>query len=152
MSVAVVQYVSFSKSDKSNLCQPLFTSFHWQDEAKKSKYPNDTDFSFPVNSEKMRALMQYNPKLYNTSKLSQAYYRFFEVALGYWLTHGNTSYNNDDFVTYSLLLGGQIDPTSKKKTPSFQGELFGILLPARELSWLLSNQCLSNYQWRIWIW
>lgn len=94
-----------------------------------SKYPNGTDFSFPVNSEKMRILMQYNPKLYNTSKLSQAYYRFFEVALGYWLTRGNTSYHNDDFVTYTLLLGGQVDPTSKLNTPSFQGERFEIVLP-----------------------
>lgn len=81
----------------------------------------------------MRTLMQYNPELYNTSKLSQAYYRFFEVALGYWLTRGNTSYNNDDFVTYGLLLGGQVDPTSKLKTPSFQGKHFEIVLPVRKL-------------------
>ena len=73
--------------------------------------------------------MQYNPKLYNTSKLSQAYYRFFELALGYWLTRGNTSYNNDDFVTYGRLLGGQVDPTSKLETPSFQG----IKLPFTQL-------------------
>ena len=77
--------------------------------------------------------MQYNPKLYNTSKLSQAYYRFFEMALGYWLTHGNTSYNNGDFVTYSLLLGGQVDPTSTLKTPSFQGELFWNFVPSKRI-------------------
>lgn len=68
--------------------------------------------------------MEYNPRLYNMSRLSQAYYRYFEVALGYWLTQGNTSYNNRDFVTYSLLLGGQVDPTSEVKRPSFQGKLF----------------------------
>ena len=65
--------------------------------------------------------MQYNPTLYNISRLSQAYYRYFEVALGYWLTHGNTSYSSDDFVTYSSLLGGQVDPTFELKKPNFQG-------------------------------
>lgn len=101
----------------------MISSFNRQDEAKKSKYPNDTDFSIPVNSEKIRNLMKYNPRLYNMSRISQAYYRYFEVALGYWLTQGNTSYNNRDFVTYSLLLGGQVDPTSEVKIPSFQGKL-----------------------------
>lgn len=67
--------------------------------------------------------MQYNPRLYNTSRLSQAYYRYFEVALGYWLTHGNTSYNSGDFVTYGLLLGGQVDSTFDLKRPNFQGEI-----------------------------
>ena len=82
----------------------------------------------------MKTLMQFNPELYNTSSLSQAYYRFFEVALGYWLTRGNTSYNNDDFVTYGLLLGGQVDTTSKLKTPSFQGKHFEICLHRPEFS------------------
>ena len=117
-----------------NLYRPFFTYFYSQDEAKRSKYPNGTDFSFPLNSQKMRNLMTYNPKLYNTSNLSQAYYRFFEVALGYWLTRGNTSYNNDDFVTYSMLLGGQVDPTSKSKTPSFQVKHFETVLPVRKSS------------------
>ena len=110
----------------------FFTYFYLQGEAKRSKYPNGTDFSFPLNTQKMKTLMKYNPELYNTSNLSQAYYRFFEVALGYWLTRGNTSYNNDDFVTYGLLLGGQVDPTSKSKTPSFQVKHFKTVLPVRK--------------------
>ena len=65
--------------------------------------------------------MQYNPTMYNSSILSQAYYRYYEVALGFWLTHGNTSYSSDDYLTYSSLLGGEIDATFKLQKPSFQG-------------------------------
>lgn len=65
--------------------------------------------------------MRFNPALYNMSQLSQAYYRYFEVALGYWLTHGNTSYSSPDFVTYSSLLGGQVDSTFHLREPNFQG-------------------------------
>lgn len=98
-----------------------------QNEAKKTKYPNDTDFSIPVNSHKIQTLMQFNPALYNMSQLSQGYYRYFEVALGYWLTHGNTSYSSHDFITYSSLLGGQVDPTIEEKKPDFQGLKFVLL-------------------------
>lgn len=86
----------------------------------------------------MRNMMKYNPRLYNMSRLSQTYYRYFEVALGYWLTQGNTSYNNRDFVTYSLLLGGQVDPTSVVKRPSFQGKLLKLLFSVQGLSYHMS--------------
>ena len=92
-----------------------------QDEAQKAKYPNNTDFSVPVNSRKMKDLMKYNPQLYNVTLATDVYYRYFEVALGYWLTHGNTSYSTDDYVTYKRLLGGEMDPTDASGKSNFQG-------------------------------
>ena len=93
-----------------------------QEEAKNPKYPNGTEFSIPLNSRKIQTLMKYNPQLYNISRVTDFYYRYFEVALGYWLTHGNTSFSSDDYVTYKGLLGGQVDHTDASRKPNFQGQ------------------------------
>lgn len=85
------------------------------------------------------------------SRLSQTYYRYFEVALGYWLTQGNTSYNNRDFVTYSLLLGGQVDPTSEVKRPSFQGKLSKCSSSVQESSYNISSLFYIEHERSIYV-
>ena len=69
----------------------------------------------------MKTLMRYNPGMYNVSSLTDSYYRFFEVALGYWLTEGNRSYSNYNYVTYGKLLGGAVDTTDPLQELNFQG-------------------------------
>lgn len=61
----------------------------------------------------MQNMMYYNPDLYNVSLLSDSYYRYFEIGLGYFITDGGskkyaTTY---DFKKYQSLLGGVMDPT-----------------------------------------
>ena len=96
--------------------------FFFQDEKNNAKYPNNSDFSFPLNAEKMKPLMDANQHLYNVS-LPDTYYRFFEVGVGYFFTQGGkkdyaTSY---DFEKYSDLFGGAVDPTLIKNGSKLQG-------------------------------
>ena len=55
--------------------------------------------------------MDANPELYNTSILPDTYYRFFEVALGYFIYDGKSPVyaNSYDFEVYSPLVGGSLD-------------------------------------------
>ena len=99
----------------------IWCSLLSQREAKKSKYPNGTDFSIPLNGEKVRTLMRYTPSMYNVSRITDSYYRFIEVALGYWLTQGNRSYSSYNYVTYGNLLGGSVDVTDPRQKLNFQG-------------------------------
>ena len=57
--------------------------------------------------------MEGNPNLYNTSLLSDSYYRYFEIGLGYFMTDGGSSNyaTTYDFKKYESLLGGVADPT-----------------------------------------
>jgi hypothetical protein len=58
--------------------------------------------------------MSRNSPLYNISKLTKDYYRFFEVGIGYFLRDGSQSdfVNNYDYKTYSKYFGGKNDITT----------------------------------------
>ena len=78
-----------------------------------------------INSNKMQTLMKNNPDLYDISLLSDSYYRYFEIGLGYFITDGGspnyaTTY---DFRKYESLLGGVAVPTlSRNATNYLQGK------------------------------
>lgn len=57
--------------------------------------------------------MEYNPTLYNLSLLSENYYRYFEIGVGFFITDGgNPRYAETyDFKKYGQLIGGAADPT-----------------------------------------
>ena len=73
--------------------------------------------------------MKGNPQLYNISALPDSYYRYFEVALGYFMTDGLTPgyWTNYDFQTYSQLVGGEKDPSAVTSGANLQGRLNNIL-------------------------
>lgn len=74
-------------------------------------------------------LMAANPQIYNVSILPDTYYRFFEVALGYFIFDGKSPgyANNYDFEVYSELVGGSLDEgISGKHKYIMQGKLFFI--------------------------
>jgi hypothetical protein len=77
-----------------------------------------------VNEKKMDVLMQNNPKLYQNSTLPKTYYRYFELALGYFITDGlkQNYWKNYDFQTYSQLVGGEKDPTTVSSSSNLQGK------------------------------
>lgn len=91
------------------------------------KYPNGSNFGFPINSAKMNTLMAYNPRLFNinVTSLPDTYYRFFEVGLGYFLVQGgSTDFGSSyDYDKYSDMLGGQLDPSSIESGASIKGEV-----------------------------
>lgn len=93
-----------------------------KEEGKKPSYPKETNLSIPTSGEKIRELMQNNPDLFDMSLVSNSYDRYLEVALGYWLTNGNTSFNSHDYYTYGQLLGGEQDPTDNADDPNYQGK------------------------------
>lgn len=78
-----------------------------------SVYPNGSDFSFVINANKMKKLMEYNTNLYNVSSLPETYYRYFEVGLGFFITNGGDRRYAEtyDFKKYGGLIGGAADPT-----------------------------------------
>ncbi|CAB4019605.1 dispatched homolog 1-like, partial [Paramuricea clavata] len=94
---------------------------------KSRKYPMNTDLRLPVNENKMKVLMGNNSKLYNNSGLPETYYRYFEVALGYFITDGLKSdyWKNYDFQTYSQLVGGEEDPSALSSGSKLQGNKYG---------------------------
>lgn len=55
--------------------------------------------------------MEANPQLFNVSLLPNTYYRFFEVAMGFFIFDGKSSgyANSYDFEVYSPLIGGSLD-------------------------------------------
>ena len=63
--------------------------------------------------------MRYNSELYNVSRLSDYYYRYFEVGNGFFITNaGSSSYASTyDFKKYGNLLGGAADPTLSSNAP-----------------------------------
>ena len=67
--------------------------------------------------------MAHNRQLYNISTLPRTYYRYFEVGLGYFITNGLQSdyWKNYDFQTYSVLVGGEKDPTTLPSGSNLQG-------------------------------
>lgn len=67
--------------------------------------------------------MENNPQLYTTSILPDTYSRYFEVGLGYFITNGLQSdyWKNNDFQTYSLLVGGEKDPSAVSSGSDLQG-------------------------------
>ncbi len=58
--------------------------------------------------------MKENPQFYNVSLLPDTYYRFFEVGVGHFITHGGSlNYASTyDFEKYSGMLAGAPDPSS----------------------------------------
>lgn len=66
--------------------------------------------------------MNANPSHYNMSMLSQDYYRFFEVGLGFFLRDGSQPRfaNNYDYKTYSEYLGGKNDITTSGTYDGFK--------------------------------
>lgn len=99
------------------MCSPFL-----QQEGKKSQYQNGTDLTLPINHDKALTLMKYNPSLYDRSKVTDEYYRYFEVAVGNWITRANASYSNSDYKTYQQMIGGRMDTTSDHSN-IFQGKL-----------------------------
>jgi hypothetical protein len=74
----------------------------------------------------MRKLMKENPKFYDVSLLPDTYYRYFEVGVGHFITHGGSlNYANTyDFKKYSGMLAGAPDPSSNTaKIRSPQGNI-----------------------------
>ena len=94
----------------------------FQDEGKKVKYPNGSDFSFVINGNNMKKLMTYNPQLYNVSSLSESYYRYFEVGVGFFITNGGERRYAEtyDFKKYGNLIGGAADPTLQRNASGNQ--------------------------------
>ena len=77
--------------------------------------------------------MKYNRHLYNTSLLSDSYYRYFEIGLGYFITDGgsDTYASTYDFKKYESLLGGVLDPTlpqNASRNTYLQGKQARIIL------------------------
>jgi hypothetical protein len=104
----------------------LLWPFAFQDEGKNGKYPNGSDFSLVINSNKMRELMKYNSQLYNVSLLPETYYRYFEIGIGFFLTNGGSRRYAEtyDFKKYGDLIGGAADPTLQQnasRNQNFQG-------------------------------
>ncbi|XP_077990897.1 protein dispatched-like [Glandiceps talaboti] len=71
-------------------------------------HQSGTDFSMPIGEVKMRALMEANPAIFDTSKLHETFYRYFETGLGYWLTAGYTVQGLPSN-KYSEMLGEAVD-------------------------------------------
>lgn len=95
-----------------------------QNESNKSKYPAGLDFSLPTSGEKIIPLMTANPQLYNVSLLPDTYYRFFEVALTYFIFDGKSPEyaNSYDFEVFSPLMGGSLDEGISENTHILQGK------------------------------
>ncbi len=74
--------------------------------------------------------MKHNPQLYNVSLISDSYYRYFEIGLGYFITDGRRSHayaTTYDFKKYESLLGGATDPTLSRnpsKNTYLQGKYY----------------------------
>lgn len=66
--------------------------------------------------------MSLNPHLFDITRVSDKYNRYFEALLGYWLTHANQSVASHDYHTYGGLLGGSMDPTDPSHRPNYQGQ------------------------------
>ena len=70
--------------------------------------------------------MENNPEHYNVSLLSDSFYRYFEIGLGYFITDGvsPTYATTYDFKKYESLLGGVPDPKTITKSTSKSKLLF----------------------------
>ena len=74
----------------------------------------------------MLPLMEANPSLYDVSVLPETYYRYFEMALSFFLFDGRSMEyaNSYDFQVYSKLAGGALDKSlSTNATSIMQGQL-----------------------------
>jgi hypothetical protein len=99
-----------------------FSFYLLKAEGTKPIYPNNTVLTLPTTAEKTKALMRRHPHLYAISKLTDTYYRYYEVMMGFWLTQGNKTYSSHDYITYSRLLGGAMDKTATTTKPNFEGK------------------------------
>jgi len=66
-----------------------------------------------MDETKTRALMNTLPEVYNTSLLTPHFNRYFEVALGYWLSGAGNPENKFDYHKYSSYMGGSLDKSVK---------------------------------------
>ncbi|CAH1790939.1 unnamed protein product [Owenia fusiformis] len=69
------------------------------------KYPTGTNLSLPTTSERITTIMQANPHVYDLSKKSDTFYRYFEVALSYWLSNRYSGAPSSDYETFYSLIG-----------------------------------------------
>ena len=90
---------------------PALSHHFFQVESNKTKYPPESDFALPTTETKILPLMKANPSIYNVTILSNSYYRYFEVALGFFIFDGRSPgyANTYDFEVYSKLAGGSLD-------------------------------------------
>lgn len=75
---------------------------------KKSSLHN-ISFGIPMDATKTRVLMDLLPEVYNTSILTDEYRRYFETALGFWLSGGGRPDKKFDYYKYSSYMGGSLD-------------------------------------------
>ena len=79
---------------------------------KPSAFVNsNVTFGIPMDEEKTRALMELLPGVYNTTLLTSSFKRYFEVALGFWLSGGGRPDQKFDYFKYSSYMGGSLDPS-----------------------------------------
>ena len=94
-----------------------------------------------MDAEKTRALMSLLPEYYNTSILTDHYNRYFEVALGIWLSGGGRPSQKFDYYKYSSYMGGSLDTSVTDKESIIsrsQGTLFCFsTLAVQDLSFAL---------------
>lgn len=64
-----------------------------------------------MDATKTRALMELLPEIYNTSVLTDEYHRYFETALGFWLSGGGHPEKKFDYYKFSSYMGGSLDRT-----------------------------------------
>ena len=83
----------------------------------------------PVDKEKVTILLQNNHHIANVS-LPSTYYRYFEVAAGYFMTQGGTkNYKNSlDYRKYKDSIGGELDLTTMTNKTIAQGNAVNIVL------------------------
>ena len=64
-----------------------------------------------MDEQKTRALMELLPGVYNTTLLTPYFKRYFEIALGFWLSGGGQPDKKFDYFKYSSYMGGSLDPS-----------------------------------------
>ena len=55
--------------------------------------------------------MELLPGVYNTTLLTPYFKRYFEIALGFWLSGGGQPDKKFDYFKYSSYMGGSLDPS-----------------------------------------
>lgn len=80
----------------------------------------------PVSEKKIKPLMSANPLLFNVSILPDTYYRYFEIALSFFLIQGGSPEyaNSYDFKVYSKLVEGAIDEDISGNDQLVQGTVY----------------------------
>ncbi|KAH9489233.1 hypothetical protein Btru_048812, partial [Bulinus truncatus] len=75
-----------------------------------SLYGSQLNLSLPVSEIKYLDFFKAHSSLYNTSKLDENFYRYFESIKSYWLYNGYKGIFTPEYGVYSVLLGESRDP------------------------------------------